>query len=217
MNRRIFVFFALLCLTATGLSAQSVNVSTGPVDGRITDSTGGALPGVTVTAKNVNPGLTRNTVSENDGTFTFNLLQPGTYRLDAELAGLGKSTVPKVTVLLGTTTKVNIKLSPTVSETLTVTAAAPIIDTTRSGTTTSVTNQQIESLPIIGRDFNALASATPGVTASAFDRAITAHGARGLSTEYNIHGAHSTSHFFGQQTGGARSPFNFSHAAIKEI
>ena len=217
MNRRILVFFALLCLAATGLFAQSVNVTTGSVDGRVTDSTGGALPGVTVTATNVDTGLTRNTVTENDGSYSLNLLQPGTYRIVAELAGLGKATVPKVTVSLGNTTKENIKLSPQVSETLTVTAAAPMVDTTRSGTTASVSNDQIENLPIIGRDFKALALLTPGVTGSAFDGTLTANGARGLSTDFNIDGANTDNDFFGAQNGGPKSPFTFSQAAIKEF
>jgi Carboxypeptidase regulatory-like domain len=217
MNRRNFVIFALLCLAATGLFAQSVNVNTGSVDGRVTDSTGGALPGVTVTATNVDTGLTRNTVSENDGTYNLNLLQPGTYRLVVELAGLGKTTVPKVIVSLGNTTKENIKLSPQVSETLTVTATAPMVDTTRSGTTASVNNDKIENLPIIGRDFKALALLTPGITGSAFDGTLTANGARGLSTDFNIDGANANNDFFGSQTGGTRSPFTFSQAAIKEF
>lgn len=216
MKQRI-TFLALLMLLTTALFAQSVNTTTGSISGRVTDSTGGALPGVTVTATNVDTGLTRNTVSENDGTYLINLLQPGTYRLDAELSGLGKSSVPKATVLLGNTTKADIKLSPQVSETVTVTAAAPIVDTTRSGTTTSVTNQQIENLPIIGRDFRSLALLTPGMTGAAFDNALTANGARGLATDYNIDGANSNNDFFGQQTGGSRSPFTFSQAAIKEF
>src|SRR5262245_59888522 len=103
MKQRLIVLAALLILS-TALFAQSVNTTTGSINGRVTDSTGGALPGVTVTATNVDTGLTRSTVSDNDGTYLITLLQPGTYRVDAELAGLGKSSVPKTTVLLGNTT-----------------------------------------------------------------------------------------------------------------
>src|SRR5439155_19978632 len=131
-------------------------------------------------------------VTESDGTFLISLLPPGNYRLEAELAGLGKSAVPRVTVLLGNTTKADIKLSPAVAETITVTAAAPVVDTQRTGTTASITNQQIEDLPILGRDFRSLAALTPGMTLSSFDGTITANGARGLSTDFNIDGANST-------------------------
>src|SRR5205085_3957666 len=71
--------------------------------------------------------------------------------------------------------------------------------------------------PIIGRDFRSLALLTPGMTGAAFDNALTANGARGLATDYNIDGANSNNDFFGQQTGGSRSPFTFSQAAIKEF
>jgi len=165
------LFVALLCVfTALGAFAQSNNTTTGSVAGQVADASGAGLPGVTVTVANIDTGLTRNTVTENDGTYVVNLLPPGNYRVEAELAGLGKARVPKTVVLLGNTTKTNIKLTPAVSEVITVTAAAPIVDPNRSGTATSVTEQQIENLPILARDFRSLASLTPGVT-SAFESA----------------------------------------------
>jgi hypothetical protein len=211
------LFAALLCLFAAfGMYAQSGNLTTGAVGGQVTDAGGAGLPGVTVTVINLDTGLTRSTVTENDGTYAINLLPPGSYKVTAELAGLGSANVPKTTVLLGNTTKTNIKLTPSVSESITVTAAAPIVDPTRSGTATSVTERQIEDLPILARDFKSLASLTPGVTA-AFGGRITSNGARGLATDYNIDGATSNNDFFGEQTGGTRAPFTFSQAAIKEF
>src|SRR5206468_8958387 len=183
------VLITLLCIVCCGaLFAQSVNITTGGINGRVTDSGGGALPGVTVTATSLDTGLTRSVVTENDGTYVITLLPPGRYRVDAELAGLGRSSVPSANVLLGNSTKVDVKLAPQVAETITVTAAAPVVDVTRTGTAVSVTNQQIESLPILGRDFRSLASLTPGVL-DAFGGRITANGARGIATDYNIDGA----------------------------
>ncbi|HWW60995.1 MAG TPA: TonB-dependent receptor, partial [Thermoanaerobaculia bacterium] len=119
-------------------------------------------------------------------------------------------------VLLGNNTTVNLSINPQVSESITVTAAAPVVDTTRTGTAQSVTEEQIENLPILGRDFKALAQLTPGV-ASAFGGRITSNGARGIATDFNIDGASSNNDFFGEQTGGTRAPFTFSQAAIKEF
>ena len=216
--RRGSVLVAILCaLFMTGAAlAQSGNATTGSITGVVADSSGAVLPGVTVTATNIDTGLTRTAVTESDGAYVLNLLQPGRYRVSAELAGLGTSAIPSVTVLLGNSTKADIKLTPQVSETLTVTAAAPVVDTTRSGTAQSVTQDQIENLPILGRDFRSLAQLTPGIQ-SAFGSRITANGARGLSTDYNIDGASSNNDFFGEQTGGTRAPFTFSQAAIKEF
>ena len=207
----------VFCVVFAGSAfAQSTNQTTGGIAGKVTDNTNSALPGVTVTVTNIDTGLTRSTVTETDGAYSFNLLPPGPYRIEAELAGLGKVNVPRVVVLLGNSTPSNLILAPQVSETITVTAAAPVVDPNRSGTATSVTEQQIESLPLLGRDFRALASLTPGIQ-SAFGSRITANGARGISTDYNIDGATSNNDFFGEQTGGTRAPFTFSQAAIKEF
>ncbi len=211
------LFIVLACLTIVGSSFAQVNTTTGTISGVVTDNNGGALPGVTISISNTETGLSRTGVTEADGTYNVSLLPPGQYRVEAELAGLGKAAQPNVTVRLGEATSVKLKITPQVTEQITVTAATPIVDTQRSGTTASVSNQQIESLPILGRDFRSLAALTPGITLSSFDGTITANGARGLSTDFNIDGANSDNDFFGQQTGGTRAPFTFSQAAIKEF
>lgn len=216
LTRSLFV--GLLCmLVSIGAFAQSVNVTTGSIGGKVTDNTGAGLPGVTVTAVNLDTGLTRTNTTENDGSYSINLLPPGNYKVSGELSGLGGAQIPRVTVLLGNMTKSDLKLTPSVSEAITVTAAAPIVDPEKTGLTTSVTNQQIENLPIIGRDFRSLTALTPGISVGSFDGQPTAGGARPLSTDYNIDGANSDNDFFGQQTGGTRAPFTFSQAAIKEF
>jgi Carboxypeptidase regulatory-like domain len=218
-NRTRTLFMALLCAVITVAAfGQGGNLTNGSITGHITDSSGGALPGVTVTATNADTGLNRSTVTDGGGAYVFNLLPPGRYRVDAELAGLGKTSAPVVTVLLGNDTRTDLRLTPQVTESITVSAVAPIIDTQRTGMAAAVTNQQIENLPLLGRDFRALAALTPGISAGSFDtNSITANGARPLSTDFNIDGASSNNDFFGQQTGGTRAPFTFSQAAIKEF
>lgn len=217
MIRTRSLFIALLCFVfALAAFGQSTNATTGGITGKVTDNTGGILPGVTVSVTNTETGLSRNTVTENDGTYSLSLLPPGRYRVEAELAGLGKATVPNVVVLLGNNTKTDIQVNPQVSETLTVTATAPVVDPSQTGQTTSVTEKQIENLPILSRDFRSLATLTPGVNES-FGGRVQANGGRGITTDYNIDGANANSEFFGEQTGGTRAPFTFSQAAIREF
>ena len=205
----------LLCSAVFG---QSVNYTTGSIAGKVTDNTGAGVPGVTVTATSLETGLTRTTYTDKDGAYTLSLLPPDNYKVVAELQGLGTANAPRATVLLGSTTKTDLKLTLTATESVTVRADAPVIDTHNSGMTSSVTSDQIKSLPILGRDFRSLALLTPGITTGSFDTsAITANGARPLSTDYNIDGASSNNDFFGQQTGGSRPPFTFSQAAIQEF
>ena len=212
--RRLTSVVTLLgCLVSATALAQAVNVTSGSINGRVADSSGGVLPGVSVTATNADTGLKRTVVSETDGAYVISLLPPGRYRVAAELEGLGKASVSNVNVLLGSSARLDIKVTPQVSESVTVTATA---DTLRTGAASSVTNDQIESLPILGRDFRSLASLTPGVV-DAFGGRITANGARGIATDYNIDGASSNNDFFGENTGGTRAPFTFSQAAIREF
>ncbi len=217
MHHRSFTISVLiLLLCAGGVFAQSTSSTTGGIAGVINDSSGGALPGVTVTVSNTGTGLTRTVVSDGEGKYNVVLLQPGTYRVEAELAGLGRAQKENAVVLLGNNTRVDLSINPQVSEQITVTAAAPVVDVTRSGTAVSVTEQQIDNLPILGRDWRSLAALTPGIQTT-FGSRITSNGARGVSTDYNIDGASSNNDFFGEQTGGTRAPFTFSQAAIREF
>jgi Carboxypeptidase regulatory-like domain len=215
-TRSLFVALLVVLCTAGAAFAQSGNVTTGAIGGTVSDTSGGALPGVTVTATNTQTGLTRNTVTEGDGTYVLQLLQPGTYRVEASLEGLGTAQRPTVQVLLGNTTDVDLVINPQLSEQITVTAEAPVVDTRQSGLTASVTQEQIENLPILGRDFRDLALLTPGAVTS-FGERVAFNGGRGIATDYNIDGADTNSDFFGEQRGGTRAPFTFSQAAIREF
>ena len=218
-RRLALAALAVVCALGVATSAfgQTVNSTTGSIAGTATDDTGAGLPGVTVTATNLDTGQTRTAFTDKDGGYGLSLLPPGNYKVLAELKGLGKSEVPRATVLLGNTTRTDLKLTMQVSETVTVTAGSSLIDTTRAGMTQSVTNQQIDALPLLGRDFRSLASLTPGMSTASYDGAMTANGARALSTDFNIDGASSNNDFYGQQTGGTRAPFTFSQAAIQEF
>src|SRR4029077_20613729 len=116
----------------------------------------------------------------------------------------------------GNSTRADLEITPQLTESVTVTAMTPTVDTSRTGTAVSVTSDQIANLPLLGRDFKSLAALTPGVV-DAFGGRITGNGARGLATDYNIDGATSNNDFFGENPGGTRSPFTFSQAAIREF
>ena len=131
-------------------------------------------------------------------------------------AGRWEGRQSDVTVVLGNTTRIDLKLSPQVTETITVTAAAPVVDVRQTGLAASVSEDQIENLPLLGRDFRDLAQLTPGVSATFGDR-IAFNGARGITTDLNIDGADNNSDFFREQRRGTRAPFTFSPASIPEF
>src|SRR5687767_12613736 len=82
--RLVVHLFALVLLVAAAAEAQ---VAAGLIQGTLVDEQGGALPGVTLTLRNVETGVTRTSVTESDGRYRFPALQPGRYDLMAELPG----------------------------------------------------------------------------------------------------------------------------------
>jgi len=217
MRSRRLLFLLVLALAVVlpaAAFAQAVNVTSGSINGRVLDSSQAVLPGVSVTATGLETGLVRTVVSDRAGEYTMTLLPPGHYRVEAALSGLGKTTVADANVLLGNSTRVDLVITPQLTETVTVTE--PIVDASRTGTAMSVTSAQISSLPLLGRDFKSLAAMSPGI-GDAFGGRVTANGARGIGTDYNIDGATSNNDFFGENTGGTRAPFTFSQAAIREF
>ncbi|HVT43150.1 MAG TPA: TonB-dependent receptor [Thermoanaerobaculia bacterium] len=206
-----------MCIAlATTVVFGQTGATTGQIRGTIAGDDGTPLPGVTVTVTNTETGSTRSAVTDSNGEYLVSLLRPGSYRVHAELAGFGEARNDRVTVLLGTASTINLRITPQLAQEITVTASAPLVDTTQSDLTAAVTEFQIESLPILGRDFRDLALLTPGVVTT-FGERVAANGARGVSTDYNIDGADANSDFFGEQRGGTRAPYTFSQAAIQEF
>ena len=133
--------------------------SSGDLYGRVTDNSGATLPGVTVTAE---AGGMRNTfITDADGAFRFLRLPPARYTVTAELAGFSPFR-RQVEVNIGTSPEIDIVLNPQLSETVTVTGAAPLVDTREMGTSAVITQEEIESLPT-ARDPWVMLQLTPGV------------------------------------------------------
>ena len=154
--RLIMTFTAGLWLAAVPLLAQT---NAGNIYGTVTDATGSPLPGVTVVASANGP--TQTFITESDGSFRFLRLAPGRYSVRAELAGFGTAT-RAVDVNIDANTTVTLPLAQQMSETLTVTAATPLIDTRQMGTGEVVTLEEIENLPT-ARDPWVMLQQMPGV------------------------------------------------------
>ena len=89
--RRVWILafgVILAFVTVTGAAAQTVSSTTGAINGKVTDESDAALPGVTITISSPSMQGTRNTVSGADGTFRFPAIAPGEYKVTYELGGL---------------------------------------------------------------------------------------------------------------------------------
>src|SRR5438105_14573609 len=119
----------LIALFAVSGYAQ---FQSGNIYGKVQAKDGSVLPGVTVILTGV--GAPQTTVTDADGNFRFISLSPGAYSLKAELAGYGTATRSGLTVNIGRNSDVTMVLNPSVSESITVTAEAPLLEVLRTGT-----------------------------------------------------------------------------------
>lgn len=153
------LFVMILGFSSTGF-AQNAQII-----GTLKDQSGGVLPGATVTAKNDETGLTRTTVSEGDGHYRVLALPPGTYTLTAELQGFNIESRTKLVLVIDQSVTIDFSLAPaTLTETITVTGESPLVDVRTATVSASVTNAQIQDLPVASRRWVDLAMLTPGVS-----------------------------------------------------
>jgi hypothetical protein len=158
--RRVVTVVVLLIIASGTAFAQNAQIT-----GTLRDSSGGVLPGATVSARNEETGLTRTAVTEAAGEYRLPVLPPGRYTVTAELQGFTTETRQNLTLIIDQTVAVDFTLKPaTLAETITVTGDAPLVDTSASTVATAVTNQQIQDLPVASRRWIDLAMLTPGVS-----------------------------------------------------
>jgi len=154
----------LLAVTPRVARAQS---DTGVIDGHVLDESKAALPGATVRARNVATGFTRSATSSGLGTYRLEFLPPGQYEVTAALASFATAVAKDIVVQVGTSSNVDFAMKlGGVSETLTVSAESPLVQTTKSDVGQVINSTLIESMPLSGRRFQDLSLLVPGTRPS---------------------------------------------------
>src|SRR5512142_791818 len=209
-----------LFLTAVFLCAGMVfaQAGSGTLTGHVTDASGAALPGVTITATNDATGFTRSDVTDADGTYKILSLPPGTYTVLADLSGFGSVTTKNVEVNVATDRTLNVALKPAaMKEQITVTAVAPLVETSPS-VGTVVSQRELENLPLNGRQFANLGSLAPGTQLSVNSDptkpgqlTIMLNGGSGRNVNFLVDGGDNTD----DTIGGALQNFNIE--AVQEF
>ena len=166
MRRFLVMMCAVVAMLATPLSTWAQR-TTGDIRGAITDTSGAVLPGVTVTLRGRGVAGAPTTVSNETGIYRFPNLVPGTYDVSAELSGFATSTQTGVPVSLGATVELNLQMKLSAqSETITVVAASPVVDTTSTQVATNYSREWVENAPVRRFTFFDLINAAPGVSPS---------------------------------------------------
>ena len=192
---RLLVGVITLIATATNGFAQK---TTGDISGTITDTTGGVLPGATVTAVCTTTNATRTAVTDTQGGFSLPELAVCVYRVQAELAGF-KTVAREVQVAVNAVAKVDFKLEVGAqSETITVEGVSPLVEFSDK-LNNNVDKERIDSIPLSGRDFNSLLAVTPGVQREPGGGflAVSISGARHTSNNYMIDGISNNDRYYG--------------------
>jgi hypothetical protein len=210
------VLLGLVVLAATLAPAANAQTSGANLSGRVQDAEGAALPGVTVTARNNDTGLDRVAVSGSDGGFTLPSLPIGRYTVTAELSGFATVTIEEVRLNVATTRSLEIEMSSaSVEEQITVVDEAPLVQTTPS-IGTVVSEEQLENLPLNGRQFANLAVLAPGTGLSynsdptkPGQLTVAVNGGIGRNVNYVIDGGDNTD----DTIGGALQNFNLESVA----
>ena len=191
----IALAFAMLLSVSAAATAQT---ETGRISGTVTDTTGGALPGTTVTARAAGSGATRTLVTDANGQYLFANLPPGPYELNVTLGGF-RSADLKVLLTVGGAANANVRLELAgATETVTVTAETPAINVTNSEIATTINETQIRELPTITRNVYDLVGVAGNVAqdeASNRGTGYAINGQRSASTNVLLDGSANNDEF----------------------
>ena len=161
MMRRLVLIVVLVCAAAGSAFAQS---SMGTVSGTVTDSSGGVIPGATVTLANRETGIASSRVTNDRGFYTFVNVRPGSYDVTVELSGFSIAKTMPFAVGVNETVARNISLQVgAATETVTVTAQSELLQTASVGLGNVIEQKVIRDLPIQGGNFTPLLLLSPGV------------------------------------------------------
>ena len=189
---RVGAWLAAILLVTTPVAAQ---LTTGTISGTIIDATKASVPGVTVTITNDNTGLTRTAFTNERGFYEAPNLPVGTYTVSAALQGFGTAVTKEVVLTVGRTAVIDMNLSiASLEQQVTVTGAAPLVETTSATVSNLISSQQVEDLPLVNRDLTQLTFLQPGVVKipSSGDQGVFS----GMGDKFTVAGARGTQNLY---------------------
>ena len=163
-KRSLFV----LILTLFALSSLHAQIDAGRIEGTVKDATGAVVPGTTVSITDTSTNVSQTVKASSAGTYTFEAVKPGTYTITALSPGFNKFIALNVIAHVQQTLDIEIALTAGAQSTdVTVTAAAPLLQASDASLGQTVTGQEVNDLPLSGRNWVSLAQLSAGVTTTA--------------------------------------------------
>jgi hypothetical protein len=163
-RRFLLVLVVLPLLIASPTAHAHAQAVTGTILGTVTDASGAVISGATVTLTHTGTGLVRTVATDAAGEYTAPSLPTGRYTVSAELSGFRTVTVSNIDVGVDQRVRIDVHLEiGVVTEAVTITGSSPLVQTSSSELGTTIGEEQIETLPLNGRNFVSLTRTVPGV------------------------------------------------------
>src|ERR1700676_3653178 len=189
----------------------------GRITGTVTDKSGGVVAGATVTVKDVQRGVARTLTTGDSGEYNAPNLLPGTYAIRAEAKGFRAIEQQNILLEVGKEVRVDLSLQPgEVSQTITITEAPPMVETTNATLGGTLSNETINELPLNGRNYINLLTLRPGMTVYAGGGSFTrsANGTRAEDIGYQLEGIRNDDSYTGSSVLNAAIPAGDSSTSL---
>jgi len=200
MTRNVLLCLLMVLSTQVFLFGQAG--ATGTILGTVMDNSGAVVANAKVTITNLATGITKNTTTSSSGDFTVPYLQPGTYKVEVEAPGFQKSVLQNIGLVVAQEARANVTLKTgAVSETVEVQANAVALETDSATVSQTVTQEQVNELPLNGRNFLSLLFIGAGAVQTNGEmgqmrqgegNAISINGSRPESSNYMLDGMANT-------------------------
>jgi len=214
---RFGLSFAFLLLFTASSFAQ--DITSGTIQGTVSDEQGAVVPGAAVEARNVDTNFSRTFTTDSDGRFTLLSMPPGRYVVSVSKAGFSKLNQENIELTVGRLLSLDVTLRVSgVAGEVTITST-PTIDAAKTESSTTINEAAISNTPILGRKFEDLLTLTPGVsiTQGPDGDEINFAGQRGIFNNVSLDGGDYNNGFFGEQAGGQRAAIDIALDAVKEF
>jgi outer membrane receptor protein involved in Fe transport len=216
--KRLLSSLAVLLLIISYQFTIQAQTTTGSLSGTVTDPNGAVLPSAAVTVKNNETGTERTATTNENGQFNIAVLEPGNYSVSVESTGFKRTVAPNVVINVSQSAEVTIAMEVgATTETVTVTAAQEVVNSTSPSITNVINTQQVRDLPLAGRNPLELAGLQAGIAVNGTDvRGSSVGGLRQSTTNITQDGINvqdmfvKTSSFFAMSSPAISSIGEFS-------
>src|SRR5437763_663292 len=218
MSKFLRFCFASVLALAVGGAALAQGTVTGAIGGSVNDPKNAVVAGATVTVKHLETGKEETATSDHEGRFKVANLQPGSYSVTVNATGFAPYNADKVVVEVGRETSLDVGVGLQGStNTVQVTAEAPVINTTQQDFSSNVNQTTINESPINGRRWSNFAILTPGAVPDGTFGLISFRGISGLLNNNTVDGGDNNQAFFAEERGRTRISYSISQDSIREF